>query len=121
MDQSYIDQLFEGMDKVDLKPQSVNAKWIRRPVAHPDFLQHKKDLTYLIKRPKQLPEGDKILFMEYGFSSKLSDVDGPSKVVQDCIADKCGFNDREIELLLIRRKHVKKGEEYIKWKIDSYD
>ena len=64
-----------------------------------------------------MPEGRKMIFIEFGFSSPLSDWDNCIKITQDCIANKYGFDDREIDQAVISKTMVPKGKEFIKFKI----
>jgi Holliday junction resolvase RusA-like endonuclease len=53
----------------------------------------------------------------FGFSSKLSDIDNCLKTFIDCLVKKYGVDDRYIYELHVFKTLVKKGEEYIKFKI----
>lgn len=53
------------------------------------------------------------LFVEFGYSSKLSDIDNGLKPFIDCLVKKYGFDDRYITELNVRKKLVNKGQEYI--------
>ena len=55
----------------------------------------------------------------FGFSNKASDLDNPVKVLTDILQKKYGFNDKDIYEMNVKKKIVKKGEEYIKFKIES--
>jgi Holliday junction resolvase RusA-like endonuclease len=57
------------------------------------------------------------LAIEFGFSSKLSDIDNCLKTFIDCLVKKYGVDDRYIIELHVFKAIVKKGEEYIKFKI----
>ena len=51
--------------------------------------------------------------LKYGFSSKLSDIDNPCKLVLDCLCKKYGFDDRQIFELYQEKELVEKGREFI--------
>ena len=53
----------------------------------------------------------------FGFSSKASDVDNCCKVLIDSIATHYGFNDKLIYKMIVEKEIVKKGQEYIKFKL----
>ena len=57
--------------------------------------------------------------IEYGFSNKLSDIDNPCKLFLDCLVKKYGFDDRQIYELNQKKTIVKKGKEFIKFKINK--
>lgn len=104
------------MIKVNIKPLSINRAWIgkQRPTA--EFKSFKQSLMWQLP-PCQMPEGNKAIFLEFGLSNKLADYDNLIKTVQDCIAEKYGFNDREIYQAVINKTDVTKGKEYIKFSV----
>lgn len=53
-----------------------------------------------------------MLQLEFGFSNKLADVDGPVKLVTDILQKKYGFNDNQIYRLEVDKVIVPKGSEY---------
>lgn len=57
------------------------------------------------------------LAIEFGFSSKLSDIDNCCKSFIDCLVKKYKVDDRYIYELHVFKSIVKKGEEYIKFKL----
>lgn len=59
------------------------------------------------------------LTLEFGCSSKLSDIDNFLKGTIDCLVNKYNFDDREIYTLIVNKIIVKKGMEYIKFEIVS--
>lgn len=61
------------------------------------------------------------LHLEFGFSSAGSDVDNCVKPFQDILSKKYGFNDNMVFKLIVEKKPVKKGSEYIKFEILDYD
>jgi len=61
------------------------------------------------------------LWLEFGFSSSLSDFDNPVKPFVDCLQNKYGFNDRQIKRAHIEVIDVKKGEEYIKFDLKELE
>ena len=105
------------MIKIDLKPLSINEAFKGRR------FKTDKYKRYEIKLKRLLPEitiNDKVdlkIFIEWGLSSLLSDVDNPAKPFIDILQKKYGFNDRYVQELNLRKVKVKKGEEYIKFKI----
>ena len=64
-----------------------------------------------------IPSGKLKLDIEYGFSSRASDLDNPCKLFIDILQKKYGFNDKNIYELNQRKTIVKKGDEFIKYKI----
>jgi len=104
------------MIEVNIKPFSVNDAWIGRQIPTSGFKAFKQELV--LRLPfLEVPNGRKIIIIEFGFSSSLSDWDNCIKITQDCIATKYGFNDREIDQAIINKVKVKKGQEYIKFSL----
>ena len=51
--------------------------------------------------------------LKYGFSSKLSDIDNPTKMTLDILCKKYGFDDRQIFSLVQSKEIVEKEKEFI--------
>jgi len=70
--------------------------------------------------PKKLdiPDEKNIkLAIEFGFSSKASDIDNCVKSFVDCLVKKYKVDDRYIYELHVFKAIVKKDDEYIKFKV----
>ena len=106
------------MIEIKIKPFSVNKAWIGKQRPNREFKEFKHSLAWQLPAEK-MPQGRKMIFIEFGFSSSLSDWDNCIKITQDVIADKYGFNDREIDQAIISKVKVEKGNEYIKFNITS--
>lgn len=105
------------MIKIEIKPLSVNQAWKGQRYKTKAYKAFEKLL--LMSLPKKIevpPERIKIVF-EFGFSSKLADIDNPIKMTLDVLQKKYGFNDREVYSLEVQKVIVKKGDEYIKFEI----
>ena len=107
------------MVKIDIKPLSVNKAWQGRRFKTEVYKQYRKDVASMLTAIK-LPEPPYELNLEFGFSSKASDLDNPVKLFQDILSTKYGFNDNQIYRLVVEKRIVKKGEEYIKFLIREY-
>ena len=64
---------------------------------------------------------DVYILFEFGFSSKSSDWDNPIKTTQDVVSKYLEFNDNQILIGAARKQIVKKGEEYIAFKLYKSD
>lgn len=74
------------------------------------------------RRQMELPSGDLELHFEFGFSSRNADVDNPVKITQDMLCRHLGFqNDNRIRAISCRAVQVKKGEEFIAFKICRHE
>lgn len=99
-----------------IKPMSVNTAWKGRRFKTDTYKKYERDVALILPKFK-VPEGLLELWLEFGFSSSLSDFDNPVKPFVDCLQNKYDFNDRQIKRAHIEVIDVKKGEEYIKFYI----
>ena len=107
------------METIKLKPLSLNSAYRGRRFTTPELKSFKNELFYLL--PKIIvPKGKLKVRYIFGVSSKNADGDNLIKCFQDAIADTYRFNDKLIYKWDVEKIDVKKGEEYIKFKIESY-
>lgn len=109
------------MDFVTIKPLSINEAWVgklRRTKKHQDYIYA---LAFLLPKNIILPQAPYEIYFVWGFSSSASDWDNPIKPFQDAIAKKYNFNDKLIMKGTVEKKIVKKGHEYIGFKITHYE
>ena len=106
--------------RIDIKPLSVNRAWQGKRFKTPEYKAYERAVVLLL-RPMDIPDGDLSIALTFGFSSKLSDFDNPVKPFVDCLQKKYQFNDRAIKKAEIKVELVKKGEEFIEFKIDSLE
>lgn len=111
------------MHTLQIKPLSVNrASTVRkgRIGKTSEFHKYVKDIHLLLPNNIEIPS-DKIgLHIIFGFSNRNADLDNPVKPFQDCLQKKYGFNDNKIYLLSVKKEIVKKGDEFIKFKLEDY-
>jgi Holliday junction resolvase RusA-like endonuclease len=106
------------MVKIDIKPLSVNGAWQGRRFKTDEYNRYINSMMFLL--PKiSIPSAPFDLEIEFGFSSKASDIDNCLKPFLDCLVKKYGFDDRDIYLLNVKKTIVKKGKEFINFKIKS--
>ena len=104
--------------KINIKPLSINQAFKGTKVRthkYNSFIKY-----CLLELPEKVAFVDKKyvkLDLEFGFSSRLSDIDNCQKTFIDCLVKKYGVDDRNIYELHVFKAIVKKGEEYIKFKI----
>lgn len=105
--------------RIWIKPLSVNKAYstVRgRRIKSLDYRLFEKEL--LLKLPKMnIPEGKLEIHYKIGFSSKGSDLDNALKQLNDCLQKKYGFNDNLIYKIIAEKEIVKKGQEFIEFKI----
>ena len=105
------------MNRLDIKPMSVNDAWQGRKFKTDKYKEYTIDVLILLPKIK-IPEGDLLLKLEFGFSSRASDWDNPIKPFVDILQKKYNFDDKRIKKGVVTVFNVKKGEEYIKFKIE---
>jgi len=107
------------MYHISINPLSLNHAYRGRRFDTQELRQYKNDLAILL--PKlEVPHGKLSVQYEFGVSSKASDGDNLVKCLQDAIASKYGFNDKDIYEWKFCKVDVKKGEEYIKFDLTEY-
>jgi len=103
---------------LQIKPLSVNEAFKGRKfrtIKYDVFIRNCLLIlpkTILIEDEKNIK-----LAIEFGFSSKASDIDNCCKSFIDCLVKKYKVDDRFIYELHVFKSIVKKGDEYIKFKI----
>lgn len=106
------------MVKIDIKALSVNDAWQGK--RYKTYKYDKYIYSMLMLLPKiEIPSAPFEVDIEFGFSSKLSDIDNCLKPFLDCLVKKYGFDDRDIYLLNVKKTIVAKGKEFINFKIKS--
>ena len=109
------------MNKISIKPLSVNQAWQGRRFKTPAYKTYEQ--AVLLSLPKlTIPDGLLVLRLEFGHSNKLSDIDNGIKPFLDCLQKKYGFNDNKVKVLMVAvNNDVKKGAEYTKFAIESVE
>lgn len=103
------------MNKIKIKPLSVNQVWQGRRFKTKHYKDYEKQLLFLL--PGNAIKGNLRIDITFGFSSKLSDIDNPLKPFLDVLVKRYDFDDRDIFELNVKKEIVKKGEEYISYNI----
>lgn len=106
--------------KIMIKPVSVNEAYSGRRFATEKLNDYKQTLLALLPAYRP-PEGRLRIDYEFGLSSRASDADNFVKALQDTLADVYGFNDKLVYFITARKVDVKKGDEYVKFLIQSYE
>lgn len=107
--------------KIDIKPLSVNQAWQGRRFKTKLYKRYEKDVMFLLPSKMDIPVGELKVTYKFGFSNSLSDIDNGIKSFQDILQKYYGFDDRQIFKMIVEKEIVKKGEEFIEFKIESYD
>lgn len=106
------------MITVNIKPLSVNEVWQGRRFKTQAYKSYEKAVLLMLPKRIELPSPPFSITFEFGVSSKLSDWDNPIKPFQDILCKKYGIDDRDIYKGTVSKVLVKKGEEYVKFKIE---
>lgn len=100
------------INKVNIKPLSVNEAWQGKRFKTQKYLNYEKDLLIILPKLK-LPNPPYFIYLEFGLSSTLADIDNPIKPFLDILQKKYKINDKNISQLNIKKVIVPKYNEYI--------
>jgi len=104
--------------RISIKPLSVNEAWKGRRFKTDAYKAYEKSVLLLL--PKiTAPDGNILLQVTFGLSSKNADVDNPVKCFVDCLQKKYGFNDRKIYKMIVEKIDVGKGAEFIEFSLSD--
>jgi len=102
-----------------IKPLSVNQAFRGRRFKTREYEDYEKELFYLLPN-LEVPDGKLELNLVFGLSSKNADTDNPIKIFSDVCQKKYCFNDKMIYKIIVEKKIVKKGNEFIKFEFKKY-
>lgn len=105
--------------KIKIKPISLNSAYRGRRFTTPHLKAYKQELFYILPKLK-IPKGKLSVCYEFGVSSKNSDGDNLIKCFQDALAERYNFNDKTIYEWKVTKVDVKKGFEYVSFRVESY-
>jgi Holliday junction resolvase RusA-like endonuclease len=104
--------------RVNIKPLSVNLAWQGQRFKTPAYKAFETEL--LLKLPNIKIGKEKLsLRLIFAFSNASSDLDNPTKLVQDILSKKYGFNDKQIYELHLYKLIVDKGKEYLDFEFQT--
>lgn len=109
------------MNRIDIKPVSINQAYRGRRFKTKMLKDYKTDLLLLLPRKLKVPDGKLEVFYTFGLSNKGADYDNLIKNFQDILQEAYNFNDNKIYRATINKCDVKKGEEFISFKIIPYE
>jgi len=103
-------------EKMFVKPLSVNEAWKGRKFKTDKYKNYEKLLLATLPSIEIAFEKQPLeIFIEAGLSNKQSDIDNIVKPFVDILQKKYGFNDRYIYRMLVEKKNVSTGNEYIEF------
>lgn len=104
--------------KLQIKPMSINNAFKGRKFRTEEYNIFIIKCLRLLPDKIEIPDKTNIkLALEFGFSSKASDIDNCVKTFIDCLVKKYQVDDRFIYELHTFKTIVKKGDEFIRFKI----
>jgi Holliday junction resolvase RusA-like endonuclease len=107
------------MYRLDIKALSLNSAYRGRRFETPTLKKFKQDLYYSLPRIFVYEGKLKVKYI-FGVSSKNSDGDNLIKCFQDALADRYGFNDKQIYQWEVQKMDVPKGKEFIEFSIENF-
>jgi len=103
---------------LQIKPLSVNECFKGKRYRTTKYDIFIRNCLLMLPKTILIPDKKNIkLAIEFGFSSKASDIDNCCKSFIDCLVKKYKVDDRFIYEMHVFKVIAKKGEEYIKFKI----
>jgi Holliday junction resolvase RusA-like endonuclease len=108
------------MIKICIKPLSVNQAWQGQRFKTPAYKKYEKDVLNMLP-PLTVPDGALRLIICVGFSNKASDIDNVEKPFIDILQKKYKFDDKWIYQKITTKFIVKKGDEFIEFRLDAID
>ena len=106
------------MKKLKIKAISVNKCWQGRRFKTTEYKEYEENVLTLLPKLK-IPEGELKVEITFGLSNRANDIDNGVKPFVDIMQKKYGFNDNRIYLMILKKEIVKKGKEFIKFKISK--
>ncbi len=106
---------------INVKALSINEAFKGRRFKTDAYNKYQRDVLLMLPKIK-LNGAPYELFLDFGLSNRLNDIDNGVKNFLDCLVKKYknqGFDDRQIYLLTVKKTIVKKGKEYISFKLKS--
>jgi Holliday junction resolvase RusA-like endonuclease len=107
-------------NRVNIKPLSVNEAWQGKRFKSKKYQTYEAELLYTL--PKTEVNWDKQpieLSLIVGLSNMQSDIDNIVKPFVDVLQKKYNFNDKYIFRLIVEKKLVEKGAEFIEFYIKT--
>jgi Holliday junction resolvase RusA-like endonuclease len=106
------------MKTIPIKALSTNKLWRGRRFPTKEYTKYTATLKMMLP-PMRVGEAPYGLDLVFGYSTKLADLSNGIKGFEDALCKKYGFDDRDIYEMNIKKKIVKKGEEYISFSLYS--
>lgn len=106
------------LQKLPLKPLSLNAAYRGRRFSTPELKAYKQDISRLLYGSVVVAE-KLVAWYEFGVSTTNCDGDNLIKAFQDGLCEALGINDNRIYEWHVRKEKVAKGNEYVAFALTS--
>lgn len=106
------------MIKLKIKPLSVNEAFKGKRINTSKYSKFKRDISKLLPELTYTSENLEIYIL-FGFSSKLSDLDNCVKTFLDSLTAKYKVDDRYFYKMTVEKTIVSKGSEFIAFEITN--
>ena len=104
--------------QIKIKPLSVNEAFKGKRFKTDLYNEFIQKMHSLLPKDLIIPNEKNIkIAIQFGFSSRASDIDNCCKSFLDCLVKKYKVDDRNIYEMHVFKDIVKKGDEYIRFKI----
>ena len=104
--------------QIKIKPLSVNEAFKGKRFKTDLYNEFIQKMHSLLPKDLIIPNEKHIkIAIQFGFSSRASDIDNCCKSFLDCLVKKYKVDDRNIYEMHVFKDIVKKGDEYIRFKI----
>lgn len=107
------------LNTIKIKPLTVNQCWKGERFKTTRYERYCEAVSLLLPNNIIVPSGLLRVYYEFGMSYSGADWDNPCKPLQDILQAKYKFNDSRIMEATVKKVIVKRGQEYIKFKIES--
>lgn len=106
---------------INIKPLSVNEAWQGKRFKTQKYKDYELELYYQLPVAEIITNKPLELEIEVGFSNRASDLSNIIKPLEDILCKKYNIDDRWNYKIVMSKKIVKKGKEYIKIDIKDLD
>lgn len=109
------------LQKIDLRPLSVNEAWQGRRFKTKAYKEYEKNLLSLLPQMKAIEKPYSVIIYFY-FGSPMRDIDNPVKLILDVMQKKWKWlNDRDIIQIKLKKFSTDKGNDHFYYRIESFN
>lgn len=105
--------------RVDIKPLTVNQAFQGKRYDTLKYKDWKSNIGFLLPKRIDIPAGDLAISVNFGLSTRASDLDNCLKPFLDALTKKYGINDNRYYSIKATKEIVSKGKEFIEFEIKN--